>query len=561
MLQSLRIVNVALIDELNIDFTQGLNVMTGETGAGKSIIIDALGFVLGGRADRDLIKAGADTAKVEAVISVSAAAERLKELDAEPDGDGCIMLSRTINSDGRGSSRLNGRTVTSGILKGVSGILIDIHSQHQHQSLLDPAKHITLLDRFCGPELESVLSKLQTACRNYRELRRKMQGIAADSNDFESIMALLTHQLEEIESLNLTSDIEDILLEKRRIFADMETLTDTSKKILAHLQDSPGSIMSRLTSAAALMSDISGYDKQLAAHAQVLESTLADLDDCVREFRAFTQNLPDEESGLDGIEERLAQINSIKRKYKRDVPEIMSLSEEIRQKLEGLHHSELELERLQSEQSILRAEILTLCATASTQRKEAASRISDEVVGTLQDLGMKNAAFSVSVERKNAFDDNGFDGVEFLFSANPAINDEERILRPLAKIASGGEMSRVMLALKSSLASFDSIETFIFDEIDTGISGRTAQLVAEKMMELGKTHQIICVTHLPQIAAVGDANFLIHKETVDGAARTEVTLLDETSVVEELARLIGGAKITEQTLAAAAEMRKNEFNM
>ena len=551
MLNTLRIKNVALINELEICFADGLNVMSGETGAGKSIIIDALGFVLGGRAGKDFIKTGAETARVEAVIGVKGAAlEGLAELGIEPDDDGAVFISRQVNADGKSTARLNGRTVTGGLLKELSGLLVDIHSQHQHQSLLDPARHITLLDRFCGGGLLGLKASLADVCKSYREVRQAMQLISVSPADTESKIELYSYQIDEIEGARLRLGEEDELFQRRHLLGASEKLSGAAYKVLKLLYDGDGSMIDKLSSAQGLMYEISGYDTRLNDFAVVLDGAFADLEDMVRDFRVYAENLPQNEGELDEVENRLGELNRLKRKYSRGIPEIIEFCEETRGKLEMLQNSGEELERLGNELSRLKGEALRLCAEISGIRKEAAERIRVEIEGVLQNLGMKSASFGILIEKRGDFNPGGYDDVEFLISANPG---EE--LKPLARIASGGEMSRVMLALKTALADFDCIETFIFDEIDSGVSGRTAQMVAEKLAMLGKNHQIICVTHLPQIAAMGDRNFLISKSSEEGWTRTDVAPLDRGGVIRELARLTGGAEITEATLKAADEMK------
>jgi DNA repair protein RecN (Recombination protein N) len=298
------------------------------------------------------------------------------------------------------------------------------------------------------------------------------------------------------------------------------------------------------------MGEISGYDDRLTGFLNILDGAHADLDDLVREFRRYTDNLPQSDEELDAVEERLDALNRLKRKYGRSVAEIIDLGAILREKLDLLLNSGAEIERLNRELSLHRSEAISLCAQISVCRKEAASRIRREIENVLHDLGMKNAQFEINIEKRGDFNPEGYDNVEFLISANPGESP-----KPLAKIASGGEMSRIMLALKSILADYDCIETFIFDEIDTGVSGRTAQMVAEKLSNLSRSHQIICVTHLPQIAAMGDNNFLISKTSDAAATRTDVVRLDRSGTVRELARLTSGAEITEATLAAADEMK------
>lgn len=553
MLDTLRIKNVALVSEIEVLYGAGLNVLSGETGAGKSIVIDALGFVLGGRVGKDFIKSGAESALVEAVISVDTdwAAGALAELGVEVDADKAIFISRSVKADGKSASRINGRTVTGGLLKEVGAVLVDIHSQHQHQSLLDANRHIVLLDRFCGNDMGGMKARLSEVCQAYREAKRAIEQIAANSADLTAKIELYAYQAEEIEDAKLSPDEEDELLERRRLLNAAEKLAEAGRKVLSLLYDGNGSVLDKLSTARERLADMAEYESRAAEFSTVIDSTYADIDDMVRDFRRFAENLPQDNADLDRLEERLDVIYRLKRKYNRDIPGLIEFGAVARQKLDALLNSGEDLERLKKELETHRALALDLCAKISEARRAAAVRISADIAASLADLGMKDARFDISVLNRGEFGPEGFDKVEFLISANPGES-----LKPLAKIASGGEMSRVMLALKTALAAYDCIETFIFDEIDTGVSGRTAQMVAEKLCTLAKTHQILCVTHLPQIAAMADQNFLISKTATATATTTHITPLDRPAIIHELARLTSGAEITEVSLAAADEMKR-----
>ncbi|MDR1704128.1 MAG: DNA repair protein RecN [Clostridiales bacterium] len=552
MLDMLRIKDVALIDELEINFGPGLNVLSGETGAGKSIIIDALSFVLGGRAAKDFIRTGAEAARVDALLSVNSpdVIRLLEGLGVQPDDDGALLLSRQMTADGRNTSRLNGKTVTAGLLKELSAVLIDIHSQHQHQSLLDADRHITLLDRFCGGDLAEYKARLAGVNNEYREALKAMTRISQSPEDMAAKIELYEYQVKEIEGAGLSPAEEDELLERRRLLNDSEKLIAASDRFLELLNDGDGSALDRLTDARGVIGGIAGYDERLEEMSGSLEGLCADLDDMIREFRKFAENLPQDAGELDDVEERLDALYRLKRKYGKTIPGIIAMCAETKEKLRLLQNSGEELERLNELAGFKRSEALAVCGRITDLRTAAAKKIQSEIEGALKDLGMKNARFEAGITEKDDFNADGLDRVEFMISPNPG-----EPMKPLARIASGGEMSRIMLALKSALADYDDIETFIFDEIDTGVSGRAAQMVAEKMARLGGSHQILCVTHLPQIAAMGDCNFLIEKHTAGGTTLTGVTALDRPGVIRELARLTGGAEITEATLKAADEMK------
>lgn len=559
MLELLRVKNVALIEETEIEFGEALNVLSGETGAGKSVIIDSLGFVLGGRISRDFIRSGETAALVEALFYADSeeTAEALRQLGIEPDAGNALLLSRTMTSEGRGASRVNGRAVTTGMLKEISASLMDIHGQHEHQSLLDPSRHITLLDRFCGGEMPALKQRLAELYKSYRETLKASAQISQSPEETKAKLELYNHTISEIEAANLRPSEEDELMELRRRASNAEKLTELSHGIVELLYDGEGSATEKLSAVRGLMGELASLDgsKTVAEAEAALDGICAGLEDITREFRRYADMLlPDgDEHGLtaDRIEERLNIIYRLKRKYGGDVSFILTYCDETREKLERLQNSGEELERLRVAAERIKTEAFAVCGEISAIRRAAAERLKGQVENALKDLGMKDAVFSIEITRKDGFGPDGYDKAEFMISPN--LGEE---IKELAKIASGGEMSRVMLALKTALADFDCIGTFVFDEIDAGVSGRTAQMVAEKLALLAKNRQILCVTHLPQIAAMGDKNFLIEKNVSGGRTVTDVKPLDGEGVTLELARLTGGAEITEATLAAAGEMKR-----
>ncbi|MCL2852061.1 MAG: DNA repair protein RecN [Defluviitaleaceae bacterium] len=563
MLQSLHIKNVALIDEAELIVGEGLNILSGETGAGKSMIIDSLGLILGGKAGKDVIRTGQDNASVTAVFSVDDGLKPvLSELGVDVAEDDALIITRQISSTGKGTCRINGVLATVAMLRQVGAVLVDIHGQHEHQSLLSQLRHISLLDKFADSAASSVKDKLADAIRKYRDVSRKIAAIG-DGGSAKARLEMLLYQQAEIEEVNPQGG-DDRRLEKLRDVlvnsVKIKELTGAALNLL-YQDESGDTAFERMTKAAAQLHELAKLDGETAKFADAVDVMVTTLRETCRDIYAYSDNLADgggdlpgtesESSKIDKIERKLEQLHMLKKKYGGSVGAVLQHLEHVKTEIEELRSSDERLEQLGQEKRALSREVSDLCAALSAIRKEYAATITAGVSAALADLGMPDAMFDVEITRSQAFGTNGFDRVEFMISANKG-----EPLKPLAKIASGGEMSRVMLALKSVLADTDEIETFIFDEIDAGISGRTAQMVAEKLSRLARGRQILCITHLPQIAALADAHFLIEKHSDSESTRTTVVPLDDEACVYELARLTGGAKITDATLTAAREMKR-----
>jgi len=559
MLQSLHIKNVALIDEVELTVGEGLNILTGETGAGKSMVIDSLGLILGGKAGKDNIRTGQDHAAVTAVFSVSEAIKpNLERIGVEIAEDNTLVITRQISANGKGICRVNGAVVNVAMLRQIGDILVDIHGQHEHQSLLSQAKHITLLDKFAETSAADVKDKLAAAIKKFREISRKIASVG-DSSTAASRLDMLLFQETEIESANLQEG-DDLRLEKLRDTlansAKIRELANTSLHLLYQNEESD-TAYEQLTKAQTCLSELAKLDSDTAKFAEAIGSVATILQEACRDIYAYSESLnsgdntSDEPSNIDKIEHKLDQIHMLKKKYGGSISAVLERLDSVKTEISELRGAEERLEELAQEKRVLAREISELCAELSAIRKEYAVTIKNGVNSALADLGMQDAIFDIEVTRSAAFGTNGFDNVEFMISTNKG-----EPLKPLAKIASGGEMSRVMLALKTVLADTDDIETFVFDEIDAGISGRTAQMVSEKLSHLARRRQILCITHLPQIAALADTHFLIEKHSDSNTTRTTVSSLDDEACVYELARLTGGAKITDATLTAAREMKR-----
>ena len=555
MIDHLRIENVALIDEVEVKFAPGLNILTGETGAGKSILVDSINFLLGGKATRELVRAGADYAHVEGVLEVSdpIVIEGLFALGVETD-QGTLIMSRTMQTDsGKSTCRINGRTVTVGILKEAASLLVDVHGQHEHQSLLDSNKQLHLLDQFCGEKLQVLKTELEAELKKYKEADKALKAIAGVGNQRDAQIEIWRFQLDELIKANLQLGEEEKLTEKRNRLSGVDKLFKNATTSLSLLYSSNNIQLcaaDQLGRAEGLIAEISRLDlakEKLYSMAMEASGLMTDI---IAELRDYVDELDADPNELEKVESRLDIIYRTKKKYGGDVEYVLKKQQELQQNLDNLENSDAEIARLKQVRRKIVVEITRICDEMNALRNQVAVKIAEGISGVLMDLGMKNARFFIDIQRKTAFGPDGNDAVEFMISPNPGEPE-----KPLKRIASGGEMSRIMLAVKTILADADHMDTVIFDEVDTGVSGRTAQQVAEKLMGISRARQILCITHLPQIAAMADTHFLIEKSVEGSRTVTRVFPLANEAMTGELARLIGGAQITEATMAAAREMK------
>ena len=552
MLEHLHIRNVALIKESEISFGDGLNILTGETGAGKSMIIDSLQFALGGRAGKDFLRHGEKQAAVEALFSVQSQAltEKLAENGIVPEEDGTLLITRTLSEAGKSVCRINGSTVTVGMLKEIAEDMIDIYGQHEHQSLLNPVKHIRLLDRFCGAGFGEAMEEYKNSRQRLKDLEKQLAILIGDESQREQRMDMLLFQKEEIEAAELQEGEEDALLEQKKRLSSMERLirlTGESVTLLYDGDDRAPSACDQLGDALAKLREAAEYDAALSPLADALADGYAAVEDCARELKREAEEQEADPEELERIEERLQLFYKLKRKYGGSIEAVLEFYEKAVQELEFLSNSSEKAAELSAKKAAEEKRLSALAETLTARRRATAEQVEEQIETALHDMEMKHARFHIQIEEKADWGADGKDKVEFLISANAG-----EPLKPLAKIASGGEMSRVMLALKTVLVDADEIGTFIFDEIDTGVSGRTARRVGEKMRFLGGKRRLLCITHLPQIAAMADNHFLIEKESDAGETVTRVTALDEEGAVREVARLMND--VTETTLAAAREL-------
>ena len=552
MLTHLHVKNLALIREAEIDFTEGLNILTGETGAGKSIVIGSVSLALGGRVAKDMVRPGADYGLAELVFLVNRKKQREKllELGITPEDD-TVIISRKI-LEGRSINKINGETVTLSQLKEAAALLIDIHGQHEHQSLLQKKKHLEILDEFAKEELEPVKEKLAAAYREWKDLKKTLSEAQMDEESRLREISLLEFETDEIEKAELTEGEDEELERRYRRMTNGRRLLEAAGNAyaLTGYEEETGAGTAVGRAVRELQSVLSLEDEELSALASQLSDVDGLLNDFNRELSDYLTSLEFDEREFAETEERLNQLNYLKSRYGHTIGEILAYQQKQQERLAALQDYDRYLQELEERFGQAERELGELCERASEIRKRFAEVLCGKIREHLQDLNFLNVEFEMSFEELPEYTAQGRDSAEFLISTNPG-----EPLRPLMKIASGGELSRIMLAIKTVLADRDEIDAVIFDEIDVGISGRTAQKVSEKMMLIGRTRQVICITHLAQIAAMADSHYRIEKTVEDGGTRTQIRRLDERESVEELARILGGAEITDAVLQNAGEMR------
>jgi len=554
MLQSLYLENIALIEKLGIELFPGFNVLTGETGAGKSIIIDAVNFVLGERTSRDLIRNGAARAKVEAVFNLNegdAAFAALDALGIEYDGNE-LILSRELSAAGRNACRVNGTLVPVASLKSVSDTLVDIHGQHEHQALLDAENHISYLDAYCHAESLPIIEKIDAIVSRRNELMLKRNSGFSSEREREREMDMLRYQIEEIASANLEAGEEERLNAEKTVLLNAErirTALETAHMALSGAEE--GSALSAIDTARRSMRDIAALNKDYEALGDKIEELYYAAEDISFVLRDTSENVESDMQRLEEIEQRLKLISDLKRKYGRTVEDVIDFGKDAGTKLNELENAEALAAELDAKLDKLKAEYNVAADELSKVRRAAGDRLKRNVLNELKDLGMAKAMFDVALSDASGGEPRkgGRETAEFMLSANPG-----EPLKPLEKVASGGELSRIMLCFKSIFADNDRVPTLIFDEIDTGISGRTAAVVGEKMLGIAKKHQVICVTHLAQIAALADAHLMVRKYDDGKNTFVETRQLNEEEKVQRIAQMMDGESDSPSALTHAREL-------
>lgn len=556
MLQSLHVKNLALIEEAEVDFADGLNILSGETGAGKSIIIGSINLALGEKVQKEMLKGNSadgepEPALVELIFSVTDERQRAKlaELEVFPEDDEVILSRRIVN--GRGAAKVNAESVPASKVKEIAAILIDIHGQHEHQSLLSKKKHLEILDDYAAEKLAEPKQKMTESYRSYRKLLEELNEADVDVEERLREISFLEYEIKEIEDASLREGEDEELEADFRKFSN-------GRKIAEAVSGAYGSTGGGMDSASELtgralrdLSGVSAYDERLRELEQELLEIDNLLNDFNRELADYVESMEFDDETFYQVEKRLDEVNHLKSKYGSTIPEVLAALEEKRERLFRLKDYDNYLQELKEKTKKAKDVLEKQCLAVSKIRQEYAKKLTAAVTEALKDLNFLDVRFEMEFARTADYTANGFDDAEFLISTNPG-----EPVRALGKVASGGELSRIMLAIKTVLADEDAVETLIFDEIDSGISGRTAQMVSEKMNVLGRNHQIICITHLPQIAAMADAHYLIEKSVQNQTTVSTIRRLTEKESIDELARMLGGVEITETVRKSAGEMKE-----
>ena len=557
MLEELRIRNFAIIDELEVAFQGGLNIISGETGAGKSIIIGAVSLILGDRASSDQIRTSEDSASVEALFRVEGnptVQEKLAEFGFENQAE--LIIRRTISRSGKNRVLVNGQLANLSMLSSLSGGLINICGQHEHQVILDAGRHLDILDEFGA--LMPVRAEYQRAYQEYLGLKGRLDELKALAANKLRAEEYLKFQLKEIEDAAPLPGEDTALAEEKKIIRSAAFLQEQASGSYEALYARDGSIIAQLSEVLNRIRDIKKIDAGLAVSLQDLESAAVVLDEASLSLREYLKRLTFDPARLEAMEDRLELLGRLKRKYGGSLEEVLKKAKDARRELDGLSSADEEIAKLSAQLETLGAKLMDLAAGLSGMRRQAAGKLKAAVEREIRQLKMEHARFEVSFKPKvpadnplSVLDARGMDEVEFFLSPN--VGED---VKPLNRIASGGELSRIVLGLKKVLATTGSVGTVIFDEVDSGIGGAVAEVVGEKLRDVAKSHQIICITHLPQIACFGDAHFVVSKAISGQRTKTQISPLSENERPEEIARMLAGLDITEKTRAHAREMLK-----
>ncbi|MDF2608607.1 MAG: hypothetical protein K0R92_81 [Lachnospiraceae bacterium] len=551
LLLNLHVKNFAIIDEVDVYFGDNLNILTGETGAGKSIIIGSINVALGGKIAKDIIRNGAEYALVELLFQVEDETTRaIRSLDI-PVEDGQIIISRKI-MNGKSISKVNGETVTAGALRDIAGLLIDIHGQHEHQSLLHKEKHLDIIDRYARDEISDIKKQLEVTYKEYVSVKSKLHDMNMDEDKRLREISFLEYEINEIKSASLKQGEDDSLSVEYKRLSNAKTISEGLSSVYDFMSyNTNGSASDTIGRAVKVLGKLHDYDDAIASFSNQIADIEALVTDFNRELAEYIDDLSNHEEDFTAVEQRLNFINHLKSKYGNTIDDVIKYCEESERKLEQYQNYELTLTALTKQLDQLEIKLSSLSDHLSGIRIDKSKELTQRMKEALVDLNFLDVKFEMTFNRLDHYTSNGYDDAEFVISTNPG---EE--LKPLSKVASGGELSRIMLAIKSVLADKDEIDTLIFDEIDVGVSGRTAQKVSEKLSMIAGNHQVICITHLPQIAAMADTHFIIDKTTDGITTKTSINKLEESDSIGEIARILGGAVITETVIQSAKEMKE-----
>jgi len=558
MLQKLSIKNIALIDSAEINFTEGLNVLSGETGAGKSVIIESLNFVLGAKADKTLIRSGEEECLVcaEFLVENNYAIKSLCS-DFEIEYDDLLIIKRKFTIDGKSTIKVNGETVTLAMLKKFTSLLVDVHGQSEHYNLLKQSNQLKLIDSFSDGSLFNIKEKLQDLFIEYKSVLADMDSLGGDEASRLLRLDILNYQINEIINANIKENEEEELKNLKSKFINQEKILNALNSVKLALSDDGGSC-DTLSNLVRIVSSIENFSNTYSVIRERLDGVVSELDDLSLEINSLIDDLDLAEVNVDEIEERIELIKTINRKYGGDYTSVLNYLKDARIEKDKLENFNELAQNLLLKKENLEKEIYNNYLNLSENRRKIALEFCSSVLKELRELNMDKACFDIKFNQTQSFEEckfeseNGFDRIEFMFSANLG-----EPLKPLSMVISGGEMSRFMLSIKAQTAKYDNVSTFIFDEIDTGISGVVAKVVAEKFAKISKSVQIIAISHLPQICAMADTNLLIKKTEESGKALTNVHLLDETEKISEITRLIGGDTLSDTGKLHAIELIKN----
>lgn len=549
MLTELQIKNVAIIDSVNIEFGNGFNVLTGETGAGKSILIDSINMALGGRTSRDLVRTGTDYAFAQAVFEINSETEaKLNEMDIEAE-DGTVIISRKVTADGKSTCKINGITSPLAVVREAGELLLTIHGQQDNRSLLKASAHREFVDNYANNS--DILADYKSKYNIYTDLCKQYESLSSAELDKEHRLELLRYSADEIEKAAMKDSEEEELEQRRDFLTNIEAIMSNVGEAYSALygDEMAKSAYDLIETAVRCLENAAGYDENLNGYFETISSAMADIDDVTRELKSYIDGVDYEAGEIDIIEERLALISGLKRKYNcLSIPELKEYGLKCRLEIESIENLESNLQELKQKIENAKSEMAAAGKLLTESRKKAGKKLADSIMIELSELDMSRVVFSVNIAERD-YNANGCDDIEFLISTNPGES-----LKPLSKIASGGEMSRIMLAIKSILSENDIVDTMIFDEIDTGVSGRAAQKISEKICKISRAKQVLCITHLAQIASMADRQYLIEKNSDAEHTSTNVRLLSKEERKSELSRIIGGVSVTETTLMAADEM-------
>lgn len=550
MLTHLHVKNLAIVEDIEIDFGERLNILTGETGVGKSVIVGSISIALGAKISSDLIRAGAEYALVEMIFEIDEYERRLlEELDIYPE-DGMLIISRKITG-GRSVSKINGETVTLNVLKRTAGKLIDIHGQHEHQSLLYKENHLAIIDRFDRDVTEKLKDEVSSLYREYVSVKKEYDKLHVSEEERGREAAFLEFEKNEIEQADIGDNEEEELEKLYKKLNNAEKTASAVGKAYEYTSGGEGNAAAMISSALGSLGEAADYDEAVAGYVSMLSDVENILSDVNHELSSYIDNFNFDGQLYAETEERLDFVRKILLKYGGSKESLDKHYEEVMERYSVLSDYEHHMAELAARLESVQAKLDGASCRLSEARKKSAGQLSVLIEKALGELNFADVKFEIKFERLQTYSAGGVDGAEFLISTNPG-----EPLKPLAKVASGGELSRIMLAIKSVLADKDSIHSLVFDEIDTGISGRTAQKVSEKLAVIAGSHQVICITHLAQIAAMADHHFVIEKKQSGGKTSTGIRLLDESGTYDELARIIGGTQITDAVRTSAGEMKK-----